>query len=181
VHQFEGRIEKPISVTSIIALSVTSVLIMIVLLGKAWTLQAKDGEIYTRMSENNAVDQTMIFPDRGAIYDRNNIKLAWNKVLGANNDFSLRNYIEKPGFSHVLGYLKYPSKDKQGFYFRTEFEGMAGIEKFYNNKLQGKQGLKILERDALGNVKSESVIRKAVDGENLILAIDSELEAKMYE
>ncbi|HEY4500376.1 MAG TPA: penicillin-binding transpeptidase domain-containing protein [Candidatus Paceibacterota bacterium] len=181
VHQFEGRMEKPISVTSIIILSVFCSLVILVLLGKAWTLQVKDGKKYSAVSENNVMSETIVFPERGAIYDRNDIKLAWNKIVLKEKDFSTRLYIEKNGHSHVLGYLKYPSKDKRGFYYREDFEGVAGIEKVYDKNLRGTQGLKIVERDALGNIKSESIIRKSVDGENITLSIDSLVEAKFFE
>jgi len=179
-YQFEGRMEKPISITSIITLSITCIILMFILVGRAWTLQARDGEKYSMKSENNVIDEVIIFSERGAIYDKNGIKLAWNKTEKNNEDFYTRNYIDKPGFSHLLGYLKYPAKDKRGFYYRNEFEGMAGIEKIYNEKLKGKQGLKILERDALGKLQSESVVRKAVLGENIILTIDSDIESKLF-
>ncbi len=133
------------------------------------------------MSENNAIAETIIFPERGAIYDRNNIKLAWNKVNAEESDFSTRIYIASAGVSHVLGYLKYPSKDKRGFYYRQDFEGMAGMEKIYDEKLKGKQGLKIIERDALGKIKSEYLIRKAVDGENITSSIDSTIQTKFFD
>ncbi|MEK7596563.1 MAG: penicillin-binding transpeptidase domain-containing protein [Patescibacteria group bacterium] len=180
VYQFEGRIEKPISVASIIILSVSCLLLVLVLLGKAWALQVKDGKKYSAMSENNAINETIIFPERGAIYDRNGIKLAWNKIASDGNAFSTRLYAERDGLAHVLGYLKYPSKDKRGFYYREDFEGMAGIEKAYDEKLRGGRGLKIVERDALGNVKSESIIRKSVDGENITLSLDYPVSAKFF-
>lgn len=181
VHQFEGRIEKPISLGTIVALSVVFSLILAVLLGKAWFLQAKEGKKYALMSENNALNDTIIFAERGAILDRNGVKLAWNVVDPAEEDFSKRAYIKEPGFGHILGYMKYPSKDKQGNYYRKNFEGVAGIEKYWNKELEGSHGLKILETDALGDVASESVIRPAVDGENLTLSIDSRIQKKMYE
>ena len=180
VNQFEGRLEKSISVASIITLSGSCLFIMIILLGRAWTLQAKDGKNYSAISENNVVNETIIFAERGAIYDINNVILAWNKGSVAENDFSTRNYFKAAGLSHVLGYIKYPSKDKQGFYYRSDFESVTGVEKIYDDKLKGKHGLEIIELDAVGNIKSESVIRRAVDGENITLSVDSAVETKLF-
>lgn len=181
VNQFEGRIEKPISLFSIILLSSFFALLLLVLVGKAWALQVKDGETYAQMSESNMMRQTLIFSERGAITDRNGVKLAWNAINPDNPDFSLRAYTTDKGFSHLLGYLRYPAKDKQGFYYRNHFEGVSGIEREYNDELQGEHGLKIVEVDALGKTDAESTIRPARDGQNIALSIDAPLQNKLYE
>lgn len=181
VHQFEGRIERPVSVASIIGLSVVFGAILFVLLGRAWVLQAQDGKEYALMSENNALEETTVYSSRGAIFDRNGVKLAWNTLDGTNTDFAVRSYIEETGLSHVLGYIKYPTKDKQGNYYRKDYQGIAGVEREYDSALQGEHGLKILQTDAVGDVTSESVIRPAKDGENVTLSIDSELSHRLYE
>ncbi|HEY9481273.1 MAG TPA: penicillin-binding transpeptidase domain-containing protein [Candidatus Paceibacterota bacterium] len=181
VHQFEGRIEKPIGLGAIIGLLISFACIFLLLLGKAWALQAKDGAQYAAMSESNALDETTVFSQRGAIFDRNGQKLAWNRVDPDNMDFSARAYTELPGLSHVLGYVRYPAKDKQGTYYRTDFEGVSGVEKFWNKELQGTYGTRVVETDALGNVTSESVIKPPVDGQNLILSIDATLQSRMFQ
>jgi penicillin-binding protein 2 len=132
------------------------------------------------MSAGNMMRQSIMFSERGAITDRNGVKLAWNAVNESNPDFSLRKYISEEGFSHLLGYLRYPAKDKQGFYYRNHFEGVAGIEKVFNDRLQGDHGLKIVGVDALGKTDSESVIRPAQDGENLSLSIDAPLQERLH-
>lgn len=181
VHQFEGRIEKPISVTTILALAGAFALLLLVLAGKAWALQVKNGEEYAAMSEDNRVRRTIIFSERGAILDRNGARLAWNAVNEENPDFSAREYVKDSGFSHLLGYLKYPAKDRQGFYYRADYEGIAGVEKVYDEAIRGTHGLKIVEVDALGKVDSESTIRPAQDGKNLTLSIDAALQHKLHE
>lgn len=181
VHQFEGRMEKPISIGTIVSLSIAFLLVCMVLLGKAWLLQAKDGAKYALMSENNTLDETTIFANRGAIFDRNGVKLAWNSVDTEEPDFSVRSYTLDSGFGHVLGYIKYPSRDRQGNYYRKNFEGVSGIEKYYNTELQGTHGFKVLSTDALGNIESESVVRPAQDGVNIELSIDAEVQKKLYE
>ncbi len=93
----------------------------------------------------------------------------------------MRAYTKDPGFAHVLGYIKYPAKDKQGVYYRSNFQGIAGIEAAYNDVLEGSHGLKIVDVDALGKTDAESVIRPAKDGTNLALSIDADLEKHLYQ
>ncbi|MBI5134138.1 MAG: hypothetical protein HZA81_02015 [Candidatus Taylorbacteria bacterium] len=181
VHQFEGRMEKPISMTSIVIMGSAFALVLLVLLGKAWSLQAKDGAEYAAISENNILRETVIFAERGAVFDRNGVKLAWNAINEKDPDFARRVYTKDPGFGHVLGYIRYPAKDSKGFYYRTDYEGVAGVEKHWDSLLQGSHGLKILQKNALGEVESESVIRPAKDGENLSLSIDASVQKKLYE
>ena len=181
VNQFEGRIEKPVSISSIVLLSVVFLLFLFILLGKSWTLQVRDGAEYNALSENNALDETTIYAQRGSITDRNGVRLAWNTLSGTSTDFFVRSYIDEPGFGHVLGYIKYPSKDSNGNYYRKDFQGIAGVEKYFNDDLEGEHGLKIVENDAVGKVQSESVIRPAQDGKNVVLSIDATVQQKLFE
>ncbi len=179
--QFEGRLEKPISRQSIFILCGFFSLIIIVFILRISNLQILNGDFYFAKSENNRLRNSLIFASRGVIYDRTGTKLAWNIENPENNAFGLRKYIPIEGFAHLLGYLKYPSKDKFGFYFSEVFDGKDGIEKVYNNILSGTNGKRIVEVDALGNIQSENIIHKPEDGENLKLTIDAKVEAKMYQ
>jgi len=179
-HQFEGRLEKSISKTSLVLLGCFFLLVGLVYISRVWTLQVVDGSTYTQKSEKNRLRSTLVFAERGIIYDRNKKEIAWN-VLGDDVNFSLRKYSDMPGLSHVVGYVKYPSKDSYGFYYRPDFEGFDGIEKFYNDRLRGEHGLKIVEVDALGKVQSENMIKPTNDGASLTLSIDAEAQSVLYE
>ncbi len=179
-HQFEGRLEKPISKTSLIVLALFFVFIGMVYVSRVWALQVKGGDMYILKSEKNRLRNTLVFAERGIIYDRNEKELAWN-VLGEDTNFSFRKYVDIAGLGHVLGYVKYPSKDTYGFYYRPDFEGFDGIEKFYNDRLRGAHGLKIVEVDALGKIQSENIIKPTKDGSNITLSIDAGVQNKLYE
>ena len=112
VHQFEGRIEKPISVRTIIFLASFFVAIFIFFIFRAENLQITNGDEYFIRSENNMMRNTLIFAKRGVITDRNDIRLAWNTENKDNPQFSLRSYANISGQASVIGYLKYPLKDK---------------------------------------------------------------------
>jgi penicillin-binding protein 2 len=179
-QQFEGRLEKPISKKTINALLGFFVLVVLVFSFKLHALQIVEGEDFLSKSRNNSLDQKILFADRGVIYDRNLNLLAWNEYEEG-EEFPRRAYSEKDGFSHVLGYVGYPEKDSKGFYWQKEFVGKAGIESYFNKSLNGRNGLKLIERDVQGNVISENTVEAPVDGENVILTIDAELQNALYE
>jgi penicillin-binding protein 2 len=179
--QFEGRIEKPISLFAIGVVGIIFLVVVFVFTGKLWALQIKDGEAFALRSENNRLRHTLVFAERGVVFDRRGTALVWNDINPETSEFSLRKYIEDPGFAHILGYVKYPSKDSSGFYYSTEFTGIEGIEKNFDHVLAGTNGLKIIETDALGKVTSESVIEPPQAGQDIVLSIDTRVEKRMHE
>ena len=180
-HQFEGRLEKAISRRSIFVLGGAFLLIIMIFIFRIWGLQIQNGNYYFTKSENNYLRNSLVFAKRGVIYDRNGNKLAWNVENPVDNSFDLRKYIPLDGFSHLLGYLKYPAKDKYGFYFSEVFDGKDGIEKTYNDVLSGENGKRIVEVDALGKTQSENIIHSPQDGQDLKLSVDADIQAKMYQ
>lgn len=178
-NQFEGRIDKPISRGVLVVTLGFFILVLIVYLSRAWNLQIARGGEFTSRSENNRLRHTPIFAARGVIYDRNKVELAWN-APGTDPDVSLRKYKDIPGLSHVLGYVQYPTKDSAGFYYREDFEGVDGVEKFFNTELQGTNGLKLIEVDAHGAVQSENSIKAPKEGNNIKLSIDSRVQSELH-
>lgn len=178
VHQFEGRLEKPITKKTVIFAGLSFLIVGLIFASRAWYLQVAYGESYRERSENNRLHHTPIFPERGVIYDRNGEILASNKI---GDDYSKRVYGAESGLAHVLGYVSYPKKDKYGFYYQEEFIGKDGVEKTYNDVISGQMGLKITEVDVLGSIQSENTVRPPVAGKNITLAIDKRLNEKMYE
>jgi penicillin-binding protein 2 len=182
VNQFEGRLEKPISMGTFVGFSIVCFLIFGIFFIKSYDLQVINGGNFFRRSENNRLKNTLVFANRGVIYDRNDNKLAWNILSTStnNSEFSLRKYSSLIGLTHVLGYVKYPSKDSSGFYYSKDLVGKDGVEKYYNDYLSGTNGSNIVEVDAAGKVQSQSVVRPAEDGKDLKLSIDSDLQSEMY-
>lgn len=179
-HRFEGRIEEPISGKIFVLLEIFLVLVTFVFIGKLFSLQVIHGEALTKISENNRLSHTLIFANRGLIYDRNKVELAWNAVKSDGTEFASRIYANMKGLAHVVGYLKYPSKDSSGFYYEEDYRGQSGVEHVYNDLLRGINGLKITETDALGQLVSESVIDLPKDGQDLVLSIDALLTQELY-
>lgn len=180
-ERFEGRMEKPIGERTFLFIKASILIIFFILSGKLVHLQVINGSTYALVSENNRLDRTIIFADRGVIYDRNEIPLARNAIKPDETDFSAREYVNMSGLSSVLGYLKYPSKDSSGRYYDESYKGLSGVEKVYDHILSGQNGSKLTETDALGNITSESVVESPKIGEDLYLSIDAGLTQKLFQ
>jgi len=206
--QMEGRLEKPISRSTLYIIGIFGLVIFSIYLFRAWGMQVTNGVGYATRSENNLLRPVPIFAGRGVIYDRNGIPLAWNApaVLGEHGDnardlattsvatttsttspsiftedpVARREYSTSTGLAHVLGYVQYPSKDNNGFYYQEDFQGVDGVEKYYNEQLQGNNGSRLIEVDAHGHVVSQNVIRPPVQGDNVTLSIDSRVQSALY-
>lgn len=179
-HALEGRIEKPMSHEIFSFLKIFLGVLVLLLVGKLWVLGIKDGTVYAEISENNRLEQTLIFANRGAILDRNGVELATNDIKDKEADFAGRHYADIEGLSHVVGYIKYPSVDKAGIYYQTEYKPKDGVELVYDSILAGKNGSKLVETDVTGVVTSESVVDKPEDGGTVTLSIDALVTEELY-
>ncbi len=179
-HQMEGRIEKAIAGGHIKVLGAFFVLLMLFLGSKVFGLQIQDGAAFAVRSENNRLRNDVMFADRGLISDRKGTLLAWNTRNENAGDYPWRRYIEVGGFGNLIGFVKYPAKDKSGFYYKTEISGADGIESYFDGVLAGSNGLKIVETDVRGAIQSESTIRPAEEGGKVALSIDAEVQESFY-
>ncbi len=177
-QQFEGRIEKPISKQTVVLLGVFFAFFTILFGARLGYLQIAKGDAYLQRSENNILEKQIIFADRGIIYDRNKVELAWNKK-DENFAFPIRSYIAS-GFSHILGYVSYPAQDKTGNFWQSDFKGKDGLEKQYNARITGTNGSKIVETDALKKTHSENVVNSPLRGEDLVTTVDSRIQGELF-
>lgn len=87
--------------------------------------------------------------------------------------------------SHILGYTgKISGDDLEKYgdqYSSIDYIGKMGIEYFWENELKGVGGKKSIEVDALGKEKKIIGQIDAVDGKNLVLSIDAEVQVKLEE
>lgn len=173
-QQFEGRLERPIKKPSLNALLGIMAVFAVLCVGRLGYLQIVRASYYDIKSEQNSLDHTPIIADRGLVYDKNGVELAWNSL--SENGPTIRSYIQAPGFANVLGYVSYPTKDSSGKYWQFQTVGKDGIEQQYNNVLAGKNGTKLIETDVSGVVIAENAIDAPVQGENLTLTLDARVQ-----
>jgi penicillin-binding protein 2 len=178
--QMEGRIEQAITKKNILVLGIFFMLLGSFLGIRTFVLQIKNGEMYAKKSLNNSLRNDVMFADRGLITDRKGTLIAWNIPNETVGDFSWRKYIEVGGFGNLIGFVKYPAKDKSGFYYKMDTTGADGIELFYDRIMAGKNGLKIVETDVHGKIQSESTIRPSEEGNKVVLSIDADVQESLY-
>jgi penicillin-binding protein 2 len=182
--RLEGRLEKHISRRMLFSVVGAFAIISIIFIIQVGNLQIIHGKEYIERSENNTLRPVPVFAGRGLITDRNGLLLAWNAPTHdatTSDSIAVRRYATSTGLSHVLGYVKYPSKDKNGFYYQEDFQGEAGAEKYFDSQLKGDHGIRLVEVDARNKVVSESVTRPPLQGKNVKLSIDSRVQNVLFE
>ena len=181
-QQFEGRLEKPIGKSAFYGLGVIGALLLLVFWGKVFQLQVLNGQALFERSRDNTLRQIPIFAERGLILDRRGVELAWNEpASAAAAGGPARAYYNAPGFGHLLGYISYPTTAELAAhnYVAEELVGRAGVEKAFNQELQGESGIKVEEVDVAGRLTSNYLLQTPRSGSNLTLTVDAELAAAM--
>lgn len=93
----------------------------------------------------------------------------------------VRYYPNKELASHVLGYLgKIPSVKIDEYlekgYNKDDMVGLSGIEKYYEEELNGVDGYKQVQVDAFGRISGEIDSKEPVSGDTVYLSFDLELQ-----
>lgn len=179
--QLEGRVTGSVDPRIFKFLLGLLVLLCIVFGYSAFNIQIRKGAEFAKKAENNRFESTPIFAERGSIYDRNNVPLVWNENIATNTDaFARRIYDADVAMGSLLGYVKYPKKDKKGFYITEALEAVGGMESYYNTSLQGVEGSLYIETDAVGNVVSKTTADLPRRGQDVHLTIDSDMQKSVY-
>lgn len=184
IDQMQGQLEKPIGrhVFHVIAVGVLCLTSMCVY--RLYGMQILQGDVYKEQAEKNSIRTTPIFALRGTISDKNGTLLAWNTgndTSSSTTEIPHRTYTSLPGFSHVLGYVSYPKKDSSGNFWQDNYVGKDGVEKQYQQLLQGVPGEKVLAVNAYHDIESENITIDPTYGKNISLTIDAGVQQKLYE
>ncbi|MDB5265121.1 MAG: penicillin-binding protein 2, penicillin-binding protein 2 [Parcubacteria group bacterium] len=176
--RLEGRLERPLPRSAFVGIGIAVGLILFALVAQAANLELMQGDKFAARSERNRLRPEVIFSQRGAILDRSGTPLVTNEI--AEDGTVMRKYAS-PGFAHVLGYVSYPKKDSSGHYYDTTITGLAGIEKAFNEQLDGKNGTLLVEEDARGEVQSSGTITPPQNGQTVTLSIDARAQKALYD
>ncbi len=79
-----------------------------------------------------------------------------------------------------MGFLSYPQKDKSGKFFSKEYVGKGGVEKYFNDILNGTLGKRKIEVNSAGKIIADNVVKEPLAGDNIHLSIDADLQEKMF-
>ena len=101
-----------------------------------------------------------------------------------------RQYDPHPSFFHVLGHMGYLT-ESDAAHFSTRINdydsklwrkvGKSGIERVYENELQGKHGKKFFQRNARGDRRVITGEEPFSEGNEIIISIDYEAQKLAYE
>lgn len=107
-----------------------------------------------------------------------------NLEIGTKREYLIGEKGDGYSMSHILGYegkINRPEYEKlyeKGYLFRDDI-GKTGIELFYEEVLRGQYGRKQIEVDVMGNEKNIIAKEDPVDGKNITLTIDYEIQKKL--
>lgn len=93
----------------------------------------------------------------------------------------IRNYLKGNLASHVLGYIgrigEEEYKTRKETYAPDDYIGKTGIENVFEEYLRGEDGVKQIDMDVEGSQTGEYISKEAVAGADVVLTIDSNLQA----
>ena len=179
----EGRIERALPAGVYRNFMLAAVLIVCVVLGQSLYLSVFEHDYFASWATDNRLHQEAIIAERGLITDRSGVKLALNTTKTEPNSepVILRSYPFGEATAHLVGYVSYPKRDKEGNWYQDETIGISGIESLYNDTLRGENGISIQETNAARSVVSGSVVREPRAGRDVALSIDADLQQAVYQ
>lgn len=177
----EGRLERPLNDRTYRAILTVFACIGFLVLGRTLYLSVIEYEHYATWAADNHVQQATVIAERGRILDRTGVELATNASHGTSSQTYERTYPLGVAAAHLVGYVSYPKHDASGTWYQDETIGVEGVEALFNDTLKGQNGLEIRETDATGAVQSGSVVRTPIEGRDVVLTIDAELQAAAYQ
>lgn len=171
---------------------------LIILILRLFQLTIVKGQYYRTLSENNRIKEFLIEPKRGEIIDRKGFVVAKNLDPNIEEGFnqtkknhdrikSVRVYQSPEAISSLIGYIQIADendlKSDRCLYkiIPGDKIGKKGVEKLFDCDLKGQPGKKLIETDAKGNFLKTLNIIPAINGKNIQLAFDLELQKKAYE
>lgn len=140
----------------------------------------KYGEIYQYTGENEIINNLPV--EKAHLIMEILEKYPYLDVV----TYAKRFYINDTFASHTLGYVKPITKKeleelKDKGYTRNSIVGKKGIEKKYDEILQGQDGLEYIEVNAYNKVVKNINNVEAVPGKELVLSLDYRLQTHMME
>ena len=148
------------------------------------------GEHYSDLASSNQIKQEKVRPMRGTISDREGTILAGNILV---EDKVVRHYPLGEITAGVVGYVGEISEGEmeecgkdsskwllEGRCYGGQVVGKTGVEKWYESRLAGGLGMRLLEESAAGEDLSEIRKEEAINGENIKLNLSIDLQAAVH-
>lgn len=180
-EHFEGRMEQPLGLRGL-WLATACVILLFSFYGmRAFNLMVVHGSTYAKQAAENQLSESLVLAERGIIYDRTGLELAFNAPQATSSVIRERRYAPLRGIAHVVGYVKPPAKDASGFYYRESFEGIDGAELVFDKELRGENGRVLTEMNARGEIVSQSSVDLPQNGSAMHLSVDAGVSQAFYD
>lgn len=204
------RYDNPEPGMRTIVVPILLVFLIGVILFKLVSLQFVNGRYYRNLADSNRIRTTIVYAQRGVIFDRNGEPLVVNipgyrKIVRNKTQLirhekaiellakgeqgmevdSLRKYPYTDALSHVLGYIGQISEEelndpKYKNYRAGDLIGKMGIEEQYEQKLKGSDGKKLVEVDSSGKALRTLGQTEPTSGQNITVTLDAKLQTAAY-
>lgn len=147
-------------------------------------LQIFERGLHVLVAENNHIEKIRQTAPRGIIYDRNHEPLVKNIDLGEKG--YTREYLHGSAAALVTGYIAEVTEAEVGCEEGICNEpgmltGRTGVERIWENVLRGKDGGKLVERNARGEDVRELGANTPEPGSDITLTIDLRLQRAIVE
>jgi penicillin-binding protein 2 len=178
--EYDGVFNLPVSSWSVVVVAGVAICFSLLFSYKAYTLQILDYDELSKKSFKNNFASQPILAIRGSIIDRNGEVLARTEKASSTEEIYSRVYTDRVGFGNILGFVSYPQKDSSGVFWQNSFKGVSGVEEYYDQLLAGSVGEKLFEKTASGALGEGFVFSQPINGKNMELSIDAELQEFTY-
>lgn len=167
------------------------IIFFFILASRLFQLTVVKGNYYRSLSEDNRIREVVIEAKRGQIVDRRGYVIAENSDAelreGAIRINSKRYYKSPEAYAHLLGYRQIA--DERDIENDTcinkvrlgDKVGKKGIERLFDCELRGKNGKKLVEVNAQGELERTLTVVPPEDGSTVQLAIDSDLQQRAFQ
>lgn len=148
-------------------------------------LNVTSSEINKSLSASWVKDDTFV-PIKSVAKDNTELKEKLLQISGIKiKAQEARVYPLGEASSHLTGYIQNITAEEleenaDKGYNQNSIIGKTGLEKKYEKKLKGEDGVEIYIEDENGKKKSTIAKKDVVNGENVKLTIDSCLQTKLY-
>jgi len=145
---------------------------------KEYKINWSSNLIFPELNNDYKVRVSTVTSKRGSLLDRNDNLLAYSETN--------RIYPYKEATSHITGYIQgitdeeLESLQTKGYTSSSKI-GKTGLEKEYENRLKGTDGVKVYIEDDTGSIIKTISEIPAQDGEDIKLTLDIDMQLNLYE
>ncbi len=156
-----------------------------ILLFRLFSLTIINGHEYRVLADGNKTKEIILHAPRGILFDRTGAALVAN-TPGENRTY-VRSYLYPESTAHVIGYTAQISASEltDDYYVIRNYKlgdrvGRTGAERFFEERLRGRDGRELVEVDATGRALRVLGTDNEIPGENITLSLDAKLTEAVY-